>query len=198
MKRNIYFTSDWHLGHKNIIRFCNRPFSSIEEMHKHLIMQFNRKVRPEDVTYFLGDMGFGDKALLREIMRRLNGTKILIKGNHDRWGDITYYNCGFSCVVDYCEVLYNKHLLQLNHRPFRTYRGIAKILWIYLKRLKNIKRNLKRELRGFKRENRNWTICGHVHQAWKVRGKNINVGVDVWKFRPVGIGEIFKIINKKA
>lgn len=51
----IYFTSDLHLGHDNIIRFCNRPFSSVEEMNDRIIQNYNSIVHKNDLVYILGD-----------------------------------------------------------------------------------------------------------------------------------------------
>lgn len=85
---NIFFTSDWHLGHANILTFKRRDnitpirdFSSVEDMHEHLINRHNSVVRPCDKVYVLGDVCFTNKWL--PIVDRFNGEKILIKGNHD-------------------------------------------------------------------------------------------------------------------
>lgn len=76
----IYFTADMHLGHKNIIRFSNRPFKSIDEMDGKLINYFNSKVKPEDIVYDLGDFSFVNP---NKYLNRLNGNIIRIKGSHD-------------------------------------------------------------------------------------------------------------------
>lgn len=80
-RKNIWFTSDQHYGHKNIIRFCNRPFADLDEMHEALISNYNAVVGPEDDVYFLGDYAFHDGL---KVFRRLNGNKHLILGNHDK------------------------------------------------------------------------------------------------------------------
>lgn len=78
---NIWLTADTHLGHANIIRYCGRPFSSVEEMDEHLIQEWNANVKREDVVYHLGDFCFkGDP---RRYLQRLNGSIHLILGNHD-------------------------------------------------------------------------------------------------------------------
>ena len=53
---NVYFTSDLHFGHKNIIRYDHRPFSSVQEMDAELIRRWNNKVKDEDLVYILGDV----------------------------------------------------------------------------------------------------------------------------------------------
>lgn len=80
----IYFTSDLHFGHKNIIRFDNRPFTSVEEMDKILIERWNNKVTDEDTVYILGDISWYDDQKTYEIFSQLRGRKILIQGNHDK------------------------------------------------------------------------------------------------------------------
>lgn len=80
----IFFTSDLHIGHVNVIRFDNRPFKTVEEMDEELIARWNKKVGPDDVVYVLGDLIWktrnGDAV---DILKRLNGRIVLIKGNHD-------------------------------------------------------------------------------------------------------------------
>jgi calcineurin-like phosphoesterase family protein len=79
---NRFVISDHHLGHANIIDYCDRPFKSVEEMHEYMIMKHNSVVKPTDQTYFLGDVAFHNKTL--PLLNRFNGKKVLIKGNHDK------------------------------------------------------------------------------------------------------------------
>jgi calcineurin-like phosphoesterase family protein len=51
----IFFTSDHHFGHENIIRYCNRPFTSVQQMNEIMILRWNGAVLPEDEVYYLGD-----------------------------------------------------------------------------------------------------------------------------------------------
>ena len=84
---NIFFTSDWHLGHENILTFNKedgtklREFSSTDEMHEYMIKQHNSVVSKNDKVYVLGDVTFHNRNL--HIVDRFNGEKVLIKGNHD-------------------------------------------------------------------------------------------------------------------
>ena len=81
-----FFTADLHFGHENVLQFDNRPFNSVEEMDEELIKRWNNKVNPGDLVYILGDLIWktrNDDA--PTLLRRLNGQKILIKGNHDRF-----------------------------------------------------------------------------------------------------------------
>jgi calcineurin-like phosphoesterase family protein len=79
----IWFTSDLHFFHKNVIGFCNRPWTSVEEMNEGLIKNWNDRVRKTEQVYVLGDFLFGGSSRLREIVPRLNGQKTLVRGNHD-------------------------------------------------------------------------------------------------------------------
>jgi calcineurin-like phosphoesterase family protein len=84
---NIFFTSDWHLGHQNILTFkrqdgsAMRNFSNVEEMHEYMIERHNSVVSANDKVYVLGDVCFTNKWL--HLVDRFNGEKVLIKGNHD-------------------------------------------------------------------------------------------------------------------
>lgn len=86
---NIFFASDHHFHHKNILTFKNaegtplRVFDSVEHMNEHMVYMHNCVVRPADKVYFLGDVTMARNAKGLEILRRMNGEKILIKGNHD-------------------------------------------------------------------------------------------------------------------
>ena len=79
----IYFTADTHFNHINIIKFCDRPYELIDEMNEALIENWNSVVGKDDEIYHLGDFGWGDNVDNLDILRRLNGTKYLVKGNHD-------------------------------------------------------------------------------------------------------------------
>ncbi len=78
-----YVIADLHFGHKNIIKHEKRPFENIEEMDKNLIAMWNNIASKEDVIYILGDFSWYNGAKTSELLKRLNGRKILIIGNHD-------------------------------------------------------------------------------------------------------------------
>lgn len=79
----VWFTSDLHFWHKNICKYCNRPFETMEEMHEALINNWNSVVKEDDTAFLLGDMGFCGYEKLEPLMSQLNGKKYLIQGNHD-------------------------------------------------------------------------------------------------------------------
>lgn len=77
----IWFTSDTHLGHANILKYTARPFNTVDEMNEALIDNWNTVVSPGDVVYHLGDFAFNNHA---RFCSRLNGQVVLIEGSHDR------------------------------------------------------------------------------------------------------------------
>lgn len=82
--REIFFASDHHFDHANIITYCARPFSCTEEMNEVLIDNHNKYVKPGDIVYLLGDLSFDIKGV-KEILRVLNGIKYFLPGNHDKF-----------------------------------------------------------------------------------------------------------------
>ena len=168
----IYFTSDLHLGHENVIRLCHRPFGSIEEMNETLIKNWNSKVKPTDTVYILGDITFKMPVLeANKIIKRLNGKKHLIKGNHDK----VYDENLFESVSYYKELKYNGLFFCLMHYPLAE--------WNHY-------------FRG------SIHLHGHQHNSsiYNTTQKNNNlrkydVGVDANNFYPISIDEILEYFN---
>jgi len=86
MNKNTFVSSDHHFGHKNILKFCadTRPFDTIEEHDEQLISRHNAVVTAMDDVYFLGDFAFCPADKILRILKRMNGTKHFIFGNHDK------------------------------------------------------------------------------------------------------------------
>lgn len=78
-----FATSDTHFGHKNIIRYCNRPFDTVDAMNEHMIMRWNSVVEDDDVVWFLGDFAFMKPQEAFAIFSRLRGQINIVPGNHD-------------------------------------------------------------------------------------------------------------------
>ena len=91
-KDNIFFVSDTHFAHENIIKYCNRPFKSIEEHDEALIERWNEKIDKDDIVFHLGDFAFASEEYIKSILDRLNGKKYLVFGNHD-WRTMTKTIC---------------------------------------------------------------------------------------------------------
>lgn len=81
--RKVWVWSDLHFKHKNIIKFSERPYDDLEQMHKHLLLNHNELVGKDDIVIWGGDVGFGGTGVLNEMLAEYNGYKILIIGNHD-------------------------------------------------------------------------------------------------------------------
>lgn len=123
MSKNFYI-ADLHFGHFNIIRYDNRPFKTVEEMDNTLIKNWNKAVTNEDYVWILGDISWHDDKKTAEIFKQLNGTKILIKGNHDsikRGSELV--KC-FTSIQDYAELyLDKKNKVIMSHYPMPFWNG---------------------------------------------------------------------------
>ena len=114
MSKN-FFISDLHFGHFNIIRYDNRPFKTVEEMDSTLIKNWNSVVSNDDFVYILGDFSWYEEFATKDIIKQLNGHKILIKGNHDR--ETIKSRPYFDRIVDYLEINDNGTKVILSHYP---------------------------------------------------------------------------------
>ena len=122
----IYLTSDTHFSHSNILEYCKntRPYKSVDHMNEVMIDQWNQIVQPTDIVYHLGDVGFGSVEDLVKIMNRLNGGKILIKGNHDlRYLKNQQFCECFEEIHNYHEIKFNKMKIVLFHYPIKAFHG---------------------------------------------------------------------------
>ncbi len=186
----IFFTSDHHFSHQNIIKYCNRPFNSIEEMNEEMIKRWNETVKEEDIVWYLGDFSLSIKPV-ENYLKRLNGTKYLVVGNHDQCHPChgkrserlkeTYLKAGFSLILKegaYGPLLDSsmKDYFLMSHMPYKDE---------YDSRYPQY-----RPINDGK-----WLLHGHVHNRWHIKDKMINVGVDVNDFRPVSLDKIKEIIE---
>lgn len=129
----IWFFSDPHYAHKNIIRGTSewpdksgcRPFDSFQEYHNWLVDEINSRVMPNDVAWCLGDWSFGGEHRIAEFRHRLNcGDIHLILGNHDHHiakaiDEPEKY--GFHSIRQYAELDINKIRLVLFHYPIESW-----------------------------------------------------------------------------
>lgn len=121
------FTSDPHFFHRNILRFQphTRPYATIEEHNDALIKQWNSQVGPDDLVYELGDMFFTySKRKMKEILDQLNGTIILILGNHDEREAMEKTGRFYAIHDSYHEVTIDEQLYVLCHYPIHEWRNI--------------------------------------------------------------------------
>jgi calcineurin-like phosphoesterase family protein len=187
-----WFTADLHLGHRNIIDYCGRPFSDAEAMNRALVDGWNNTVAGEDEVWILGDFALGKLAETLPLVRELHGRKFLLAGNHDRcwfghgrraegWTG-RYLDAGFDEV----------HQGELEHRV-----GNTKVLLCHFPyRGDSHDHDRYREHRPVDRGS--WLLHGHVHERWAQRGRMINVGVDATGFRPISVDDVAVIIDRGA
>lgn len=188
-----FFTSDTHWNHGNILLYCDRPWlqdsdwyeskdtgrrrwvseeikkARTEEMNEAMVELWNSVVEPDDTVKHLGDVffGIGDGRDIRYWESRLNGKIVYIKGNHDRKNQIKGMLTSATMKV-------SGHELFLTHRPPQR----------------------KEEIPDFC----DAVICGHVHEKWDYTWADgilvLNVGVDVRKFKPMGLDEVVGEIER--
>ena len=177
----MYFTSDQHFFHKNIIKYCNRKFNDVQHMHEGLISLWNETVKPEDEIYVLGDFCFSRPENIKRTTSRLNGIKHLIKGNHDHksvttnFRELGFESCSLSHTLDVEGVKVN-----LSHYPYLHGGDHSP---------KERFNNLRLKDEG------DWLLHGHVHTSWKIKDRMINVGVDVCDMRPVSLDQIKSLLG---
>ena len=169
----IYFTSDSHFNHRNIIQYCNRPFASVEEMNKTLIENWNSVVSEEDTVYVLGDFILGNADTVPLILDKLNGTIILVRGNHDTHAKLAIYKQLGIEVKDIAYVPYKGRYFICCHFPIANEEFIRMVV-----------------------ENNSEVVnlYGHVHDAAKpgyVDG-TYHIGVDTNNFTPISIEKIWQ------
>ncbi len=172
----IYFTSDTHFSHLNIIKYCNRPFQDVKEMNECLIKNWNKMIANDDIVYHLGDFCLASNEEIKEIFNRLNGHIILIRGNHDR-KSVKYYESLGLQVLTNAPIILPEYKLMLSHVPIPD----EKIFTGYT--------NLHGHIHNKKLED----IYPHNYS----NKKHINLSTDNTNFKPVSLEEILEIISSK-
>lgn len=110
----IYFISDTHFFHNNVIKYCNRPFKCVEEMNDTIINNWNKIVTKDDIVYHLGDFILNSNDI-ESIVRKLNGKIYFIRGNHDRKSKSYYNRIGLEVIPTQTKL--DKYKVILSHRP---------------------------------------------------------------------------------
>lgn len=187
--QKIWFTSDLHLGHRNVIHFCNRPFADIKEMGPALIQNWNDTVGDNDIVFVLGDtFWFNDSMAIKKVLSQLKGKDIyMLPGNHDdferyyRIDDPRIHLCADVVICWITEENKKpKCEVYLQHCPAST--------WPH-------------------RENGAYHFFGHIHsQPGKTEGVDQNltlhwnqadVGCDFWKWTPVDLDTLIDYCKMK-
>jgi calcineurin-like phosphoesterase family protein len=156
----IWFTSDTHFGHTNIIKYCNRPFSSIDAMDEEIIRRWNQCVDVEDRVFHLGDFCMGDP---QKYLKRLNGKILILTGSHDK---------NLKGIANPDRVL--------NIQPLNDEYGNSRtiVLCHYAMRSWPLSHYA------------SWHLYGHHHGKLEPYGLSFDVGVDCWDFYPISLDEV--------
>lgn len=188
----IYFTSDLHVFHANVIKYCGRPHTSIEEMNEALVKGWNEVVGPDDTVYCMGDFSMAAKPV-ETFTPRLMGNKFLVPGNHDFCHSYHKKSRKPEARASWIKTYEKAGWTVLPEQTTLDIPGVAVVNLCHLPYVLEFEGDDKYE-RWRPTDDGRWLICGHVHEKWKVKGKMINVGVDVWNFKPVPVTEIERII----
>ncbi|MBR1455153.1 MAG: metallophosphoesterase family protein [Lachnospiraceae bacterium] len=173
----IYYIADTHFWHSNIIRINDRPFSSIEEMNKTIIDNWNSRVTKNDIVYIVGDFGFKAQDELVKIASILNGNKTLIEGNHDsKIVKNEQFRSKFSEICQMKIINDNGRTVHLCHYPIIEWYGYFRDAYL---------------------------VYGHVHnnttnktfEIMKNEPRALNAGVDITGFMPLTLDELI-VANK--
>lgn len=187
---NIFFVSDTHFAHENILKFCKRPFENVEEMNKTLIENWNNKIPTNGLVYHLGDFAWGGYQQWEKIRKQLNGDIVLIKGNHDVKNLTPTAHNLFKYVAFQMRIEIEGRRIWLNHFPLLCYSGTY------------------RDFNGLE-----WNLFGHVHLSnHKVRNTGrdcqrcfdnlfptqYDVGTDFNDFTPISWNEVNEKITQQV
>jgi len=186
---NIWFTSDTHFNHKNIIKYCDRPFNSVREMDGTMIENWNNLVEPNDIVFHAGDFCFGQYKTWKFFTDALNGRIYLSQGNHDKDNSIprnTFERIEqfYNLLIQGDEEISQGQRITVCHYPMLS--------WYH-------------SHRG------SWQLFGHVHGAltntnladdgFNLNGKltpnQLDIGVDVHDFEPISYEQVKLIITKQ-
>ena len=162
----IHFTSDHHFDHKNIIKLCNRPFETIEQMQRAMIERWNSQVQDDDTVFHLGDFCLGGINSFNEWSGQLRGNIRFITGNHDKkWLKL------WEETSDRIKILESIH--------YEKFQGIDVVMSHYPLA----------EWEGFYRGV--WHLHGHCHGNIKERiFRRMDVGVDCFNFNLVSLQDL--------
>jgi calcineurin-like phosphoesterase family protein len=191
-KQNLFFISDFHVGHENVIRFDGRPFENVGEMHEALISNWNRVVGDEDIVFYLGDLSMRCHiSTVKWFVEQLNGKIHFLMGNHDKyreirnlgrfekiWGDDDVQGAGKIQVRDETVKGGWQHI-EMSHYPILSWN---------------------------KHHHSAWHLHGHCHQSltknpdmsWYYKRKVMDVGCNGLDYTPISYLELKNIMDSKG
>jgi calcineurin-like phosphoesterase family protein len=187
--QKIWFTSDLHFGHRNVLRFCNRPWEDEKQMGIGLIKNWNDTVGEDDIVFVLGDtFWFNDSHIIKKVLSQLKGKDIyILPGNHD---DFESYHRVVDPRIHLCQDIVccwvtepgkKKQEIWLQHYPMMT--------WPH-------------------RENGAIQLFGHIHsspdryegvdQDLPLHWNQFDVGCDYWGYKPVSLDKILQLTTTRC
>lgn len=186
--QKVWFTSDLHFGHRNVLKFCNRPWNNEKEMEVGLIENWNKCVGDNDVIFVLGDtFWFNDSRSIKKVLSQLNGKDIyILPGNHDefesyyRVDDPRIHLCSDVVVCWFTKEGEPKREVWMSHYPMMT--------WPH-------------------RENGTWQLFGHIHsqpgkevgvdQDLPLHWNQVDVGCDRWYYTPISLDFLITLFGTR-
>lgn len=173
----IYYIADTHFGHERIIQLNNRPFANIDEMKEVLINNWNRKAGKDDLVYIVGDFSMRSREHPVGILKRLNGHKILIEGNHDykMLKDPKFREC-FEEICQIKNTADNGRQVTLCHYPIIEWPNYFRNSYLVYAHIHNNTKN-------------------NAYRCMREEPRALNAGVDINNFEPVTLDEM--IVNNK-
>lgn len=167
-----FITSDTHFGHKNVLKFDNSPFFTIEEQDNAIVENWNSVVGPNDEVFHLGDFALSSVSYAENIFNRLNGKIYLIKGNHEKTALDRRLRSRFQFVRDYFELKDNKETFCLFHYPIHEWN---------------------------KCHHGAYMLHGHTHghDTYSEDYKRLNMGIMLHNFFPLSLDEIREKLKYK-
>ena len=202
----IFFTSDQHYWHANVIKYCARPFDSVGEMNEMMVIAHNMTVRPEDTVIHLRDFSLAFRAV-ETFPQRLLGQKAIVPGNHDfchtfhkksrtpenrdKWLR-KYEDHGFLILPEQTTMdLEGLGTVNLCHHPYSDGSGSDE------------GDHVDKYAAWRPVDDGKILLCGHVHEKWKTKFSPkgtlmINVGVDVHGFAPVSLDKLIAIAKENG
>lgn len=198
-RKPTFFTSDWHIGHQRAIELDERPYQDLTQMHAGLIKNYNAQVPVNGICYFLGDIATHSSELTKEVLSKLNGTKVIILGNHDKNSNACYA-MGFDVVLNNATIFISGQRVTLSHCPLRgVYREDTKGMH-GATGLENWHGEHRQDPYSIEDAGQ-FHLHGHIHspnegKSEKILGRQFDVGVPANKYRPVPISEIEAWIAK--
>lgn len=169
--QQVFITSDLHLGHANIIKYCNRPFKDVYDMNRTLVYNWNSTIRKDDIVYFLGDLSYDRNSYTDSWLRKLNGKITFIKGNHDESNSIE--------LLDHMIIEFNGFKFYLTHNPTNvpsSWNG-----WV---------------IHGHVHNNSHDYDMRKKYPYINYDKKTVNVSVELTKYKPLKLSTIVKQIKE--